>query len=144
MFWIFTQASRVGIRPPPCTPCESRWHPPPLFGWVGVTSCYSMSKRLNLMIYAIFYEIRNSSCIYSIDTLIYTPKHRLQSQNVRLSWFDLSKLTITTTIFEIIEIRVEEGVDIGSEIKDLMLIIQCCISEQNHQQILHGSFANGN
>jgi hypothetical protein len=36
----------------------------------------------------------------------------------------LSKLTIRTTIFEIVEIIVEEGVDIGFEIKDLMLINQ--------------------
>ena len=144
MFWIFTQASRVGIRPPPCTPCESRWHPPPLFGWVGVTSCYSMSKRLNLMIYAIFMKLEIPA-VFIPYIHSYTPPNVTYRAKM-LGYHDsiLSKLTITTTIFEIIEIRVEEGVDIGSEIKDLMLIIQCCISEKNHQQILHGSFANGN
>ena len=55
--------------------------------------------------------------------------------------------------FEIIEIRVEEGVDLGYGIKDYMLLnlvlyggnsfIVWCYMIGTHQ-ILHGSFANEN
>ena len=58
-------------------------------------------------------------------------------------------MRIKTKEFEIVEIEGEEGVDLGSGIKESLLynvvlqggnsfIVPCCVSGQHHLYILHG------